>query len=387
MKALASASFLFLVACQSSHLHLLDGGTRASDTGTKGDESCGDLQTDNNNCGSCGNLCSALAPSTAQCVMGRCLTTLLTQDRVPSFVVAHTGVYWLNTVPAADGGSTPALWRAGLDGGAPSILTTKCGYCYKASPLAANNLYCTPLIADATNLYCTRGYGDNDYVARMPLDGSSEPAFLTGGDWFSILELALDASNLYWSTCYKDSYIKMSSLDGAGKPSEVAWNGPSCPSNLVPHDYGLYWLGNSAPSEGGDTTSLLKTSMTQNGAKPIPLLDWNKNWGRFAVGDAAIYWTDPDQGAVMALPLDGGNSPSPIITGLDSPQDLAVDAGHVYWASRNGGTILKLSLSDSALTVLATGQNRPHGIAIDPTSVYWISTDGGRDTIMKVSPK
>jgi sugar lactone lactonase YvrE len=130
----------------------------------------------------------------------------------------------------------------------------------------------------------------------------------------------------------------------------------------------------------------MKIAIGEDGAEPIPLVAWNKNWGRFVVGDVAIYWTDPDQGAVMALPLDGGNSSS-IIMDLDSPRDLAVDAGHLYWASYDGGTIMKLSLGDGTLTNLATGQNRPRGIVVDANSVYWISTDGGRDTIMKVSPK
>jgi hypothetical protein len=129
MKALASGSILLLVACQSSPLHLLDSGTRGIDSATKEGESCGDLQTDNNNCGKCGNVCSAIEPSIAQCLMGRCLTTLSSQDRVPRIVVAGTGVYWLNKVPAIDGGSSTALWRAGIEGGTPTILTTKCGYC------------------------------------------------------------------------------------------------------------------------------------------------------------------------------------------------------------------------------------------------------------------
>jgi hypothetical protein len=373
MKVLVPTSFLLLLACQSRALH-------PQDSGTKDNQSCGDLQADNDNCGRCGNVCSVVAPSTAQCVMGRCLTTLVSQDRVPRVVVVSTGVYWLNTMPAADGGSTTALWRTGLEGGAPvTMLTGRCD-------LGANN---NGLLAvDATSLYCAVGRGDGGRVVKMPLDGASAPGFFAGGDWFEIYDLAIDTSNLYWSTCYKDSYIKRVRLDGAGGTTEVA-SSVVCPLNLVLRDSSLDWVGDWGPTDkwgGRSHAPLMKISATDDGAKPLPLLEWGEKWGRFAVGDAAIYWTNPDQGSVMALPRDGG-SPSAVLTGLDSPRDVAVDANHIYWVSTYGGQVMKLSLSDGALTTLATGQNQPHGIVIDTSSVYWISTEGARDTVMKLTPK
>jgi hypothetical protein len=390
-KALASVSFLLLAACQSGPLHRQDSGTKSnegdtqsSDVGTN--ESCGDLQSDNNNCGRCGNVCSAITPSTAQCVAGRCLTTLVTQDRVPSIVVARTGIYWLNIVPAADVWSSTALWRSALEGGAPTILTTKCGSCYETGQPNAKSVSCSPFGANDKTIYCATSVGSSPYIDEIPMEGGSAHSLLEDATSLGIEEIALDSSNVYWTTCYKDSYVKRASLGEGSEPTDVAWNGPYCPSNLVRHDSSLYWLGNKDPGAYRDTTSLLKISVTQNGAKPIPLLDWNKNWGRFVVGDSAIYWFDADQGAVTALPLNGGNA-STVITGLDSVRDLIADVDHLYWASYDAGKIMKLSLNDGALTVLATGQSRPHGLVVDASSVYWISTDNGQDTVSKLSPK
>jgi hypothetical protein len=386
MRVLVPASLLLLNACQPSPLRRHDSGTKANDNDAQAsDASCGDVQTDNNNCGRCGNVCSAIAPSTAQCVAGRCLTSLVSQDRVPSIVVAGSGVYWLNKIPA-DVWSGTGLWRASIEGGPPTILTTKCGYCYETGQPIATGLSCTPLNADARNLYCAISPTNDTAIYKMPLEGDSAPVFLTSGNALQITEIALDTSNIYWATCYKDSYIKRAPLDGSGQPADVAWNGGYCPSNLVLRDSSLYWLGIVDPRWGDDKTSLLKISITDDGAQPIPLVAWGKNWGRFVVGDAAIYWTDPDQSTVMALPLDG-NSPSAIVTGLDSPRDLAVDAGHLYWASSEGGRIMRFTIADGALTEMATGQNRPHGIVVDASNVYWISTDGGQDTVFKLSPK
>jgi hypothetical protein len=370
MKALSTTPFLLLFACQSPHVH---------DSGTTDSGRCGDVQTDQNNCGRCGNVCSAVAPSTTECVMGRCLTTLVSQDRVPGIVVTTGEIYWLNSVRAADGGSTTALWKTGLEGGVPTTILS--GGC----DLGENRN--GPIAVDATSFYCAVGYGEDAYVAKMPLDGGSELQLVVEDNWLGICELAVDGSYVYWSTCYKDSYIVRARLSGAVKPTRVAWSQRVCPSNLVLRDASLYWLGDGLASDGYQTTSLMKISTTDDGAQPIPLLDWSASWGRFAVGATAIYWTDPDQGSVMAAPLDGGASPAAVATGLDSPRDVAVDASHLYWASYDGGQVMRLSLDDGALTILASGQSRPHGIVLDATSVYWISSDGGQDTVVKATPK
>lgn len=375
MKALVSVSVLLLVACESGPLHRVDSGTKGKDSDTKGSESCGDMQTDNNNCGACGNVCSAIEPATAQCVMGRCLTNLVRQDLVPTLVVAGTGVYWVNF---------SGIWRTGIEGGTPTILTTQCGKCTNVA--WSTSPQCSPLNADATNLYCTKTSskdGSADDLFKVPLDGSGQPTFVVTSGWFGISALAIDGPYAYWSQCYKDSDVARAPLAGDAKATELT-TVAGCPANLVPHDSHVYWLDDEY---GDNDDALMKTPKTDKWTSSTTLLRWKKGWGRFVVGDAAIYWTDSDQGALLALPLDGGDAPSTITTGLDSPRDLAIDAGHLYWASTDGGNIMKLTLADGALTTLATGQSRPHEIVVDAQSVYWISTDGGQDTVMKVTPK
>jgi hypothetical protein len=375
MKALVSVSVLLLVACESSPIHRVDSGTIGKDSGTKESESCGDVQTDNNNCGQCGNVCTAIEPATAQCVKGRCLTALVHQDLVPRLVVAGTGVHWLNF---------SGIWRTGLRGGTPTILTTQCGKCSNVA--GSTSPQCTPLNADATNLYCSNASTDEceDDLFKVPLDGSGQPTFVAKSGWCGISELAIDGPYAYWSQCYKSSAVARAPLAGDAELTELTDYVPGCPANLVPHDSHVYWIHDQY---GVDDDTLMKTPKTAKWASSTTLLKWKKGWGRFVVGDAAIYWTDTDRGALMALPLDGGDLPSTISEGLDLPRDLAIDAGHLYWASTDGGTIMRLTLADGALTTLATGQSRPHGIVVDDQSVYWIATDSGQDTVMKLSPK
>jgi hypothetical protein len=383
MKAFSTTPLLLLLACQARPLgtgraQLHDGGP-SPDGRSIGDEGCGDLQTDRNNCGKCGNVCSAIDPSTAECATGRCLTTLTSREWVPRIVVASDGVYWLNSLTRSDGGTATILWTIGLDGGSPiGRRDVACGL---------GGDWTGPLAVGATNLYCV-GPGEGARVAKMPLDGSSWPAFFTGGNWFEIYDLAVDASNVYWSSCYKDSYIFTAPVAGKADPFQVGWGqGSVCPSNLVLDGANLYWLGASVPTNGTAEVGLMKISKTDDRAEPVLLTKWAKGWGRFAVGSAAIYWADPDRGSLMAVPIDGGASPSAVVTGLDSPRDVAVDGNRVYWTSYEGGQVMRLSLDNGSVTVLASNQSRPHGTVIDATSVYWISTYGGVDTIMKLTPK
>jgi hypothetical protein len=376
MKALVSVSALLLVACESSPLHRVDSGTKGKDGATKESESCGDVQTDNNNCGQCGSVCTAIAPATAQCATGRCLRTLVHQDSVPKFVVAGTGVYWANF---------SGIWRMGIEGGTPTILTTQCGSC--TSVAWSTGPQCAPLSADATNIYCSKTSTTDscvDDVFKVPLDGSGQATIVAQSGYCGITELTIDGSYAYWSQCYKSSSVARAPVAGDAKLTELNNYVTGCPTNLVLHDSNVYWI----DDEYGDNyDTLKKTPKTARYAPSTTLLKWKKGWSRFVVGDAAIYWADPDQGTLLALPLEGGDSPQTITTGLDSPRDPAWDAGHLYWASTNGGTIMRLTLADGGLTTLATGLSQPHGIVVDAQSVYWISTSDGQDTVMKISPK
>jgi Low-density lipoprotein receptor repeat class B len=53
-----------------------------------------------------------------------------------------------------------------------------------------------------------------------------------------------------------------------------------------------------------------------------------------AVGASRIYWSDdsgPSDGAIMAANLDG-TGVTTLVTGLNHPSGVAVDASHLYWA-------------------------------------------------------
>ncbi len=90
----------------------------------------------------------------------------------------------------------------------------------------------------------------------------------------------------------------------------------------------------------------------------------------------------------MKLPLDGKQTASAIISGLDSPRDIAVDGEHIYWVSYAGGQVMRSSPDGDSLVTLASDQDRPRNLVVDATSVYWITGDGPEaNSVMKLTPK
>lgn len=60
-----------------------------------------------------------------------------------------------------------------------------------------------------------------------------------------------------------------------------------------------------------------------------------------------------------------------LLSGLDLPVYLAVDAANLYWSDRS--SISKLSKNDQSVTVLAS--SRPSPLVVDASSVYWTDYD------------
>jgi hypothetical protein len=60
-----------------------------------------------------------------------------------------------------------------------------------------------------------------------------------------------------------------------------------------------------------------------------------------------------------------------LLSGLDWPTRIAVDATNIYWTSSEAGTVTKMPIAGGSQTVLATGQKGATGIAVDASSVYW----------------
>jgi hypothetical protein len=110
-----------------------------------------------------------------------------------------------------------------------------------------------------------------------------------------------------------------------------------------------------------------------------------------AVDRMSVYWTDPIQGGVRSVPLDGGNT-----TTLAGPRAssnyLAIDESNAYWTEADTACrILRVPIGGGTPTTLfmaaqpVTTGTRCGDITVDATSLYWTNSIDG--TILKLTPK
>ena len=370
--ALSAVLFLFLAACGPEDA---GGGTSGAYVATVaalsgagvGSTVCNgvrvDTQVDNNNCGGCGRVCSAIAPSAAQCTAGRCLVTLVSGRAPDGIAVDATSVYW--TDPGA-----AAIMKVPLGGGAPTTL---------ASGPASSGI-----AVDATSVYWTTNLYRNASVMRVPLGGGAPITLATGQN--SPPGVAVDATSVYWTNCSVllnpraqrprlDSVMKLP-LGGGTIPTPLAsYQVTPCAIAIAVDATNVYWTGSSG--------TVMKVPV--NGGTPTTLASGQDEPDAIAVDGTSVYWINSvrTNGAVMKLPLNGG-APTILAASQNYPYAIAVDSASVYWTTYYGGTVMKVSLDGGTTTVLVSGQNSPQDIAVDATSVYW-TTHGG--TVMKLTPK
>lgn len=95
----------------------------------------------------------------------------------------------------------------------------------------------------------------------------------------------------------------------------------------------------------------------------------------------SMYWASGG-GEIHRADIDGSN-PQTIVTGIDQPLGVALDAdgGRLYWCAWGDQLIQSARLDGSDLvTIVDTGSGRPWGIALDLASgkLYWSETGTGK---------
>jgi hypothetical protein len=173
---------------------------------------------------------------------------------------------------------------------------------------------------------------------------------------FDIVNLFIDARFVYWAHRGEKGLVKVP-LGG----------GP--PITLVP--------GSEEPltSLAADANSLYFTTGRHVDIDPtaVQIVQKGTRAGHF-------------EGVVVRLKKDGTAKGEEIASGRFKPEDVAVDATHVYWVNaKRDGTLVRQGLGQvDAQTVVAHGQFLPGSLVVSGGFAYWIDTDEGPG-VMRVS--
>jgi hypothetical protein len=181
-------------------------------------------------------------------------------------------------------------------------------------------------------------FADYDQVLEVPLGGGAAQTLASGQP---VLSVAMDASNLYWTST--DGLLKKEAL-------------------------------------GGGAVTTLATGAASGGVGAMTVLGSN------------VYWqSDP---GILVTPV-GGGATTTLVASTDNIGTFVMDDANVYWTD-DLDRLQRISIHGGAATTLAVGNNMA-GIAVDATSVYWTTVatctlpDGtppcSGASVMRLTPK
>ena len=336
--------------------------------------SCTDMQTDNANCGTCGNACAA----TASCNAGVC-------GAAPSMVLAPiTGCTATAGISIATSGTT--VYYADAANGVVSAVGA-------AAPISSAEMGATWIATQGTNVLW---YNKTTKAIRMSAGGTAAPTTLysnTGtGIPNTIGGFVSDGTTLYVSLGI--TIIKMPVAGGAssvvmteanlqGQPQALAINGT---------------LGLVSPmllSGDVDAPKLMPATSPAVCGTPDPNMTDNvimTDCVRLARSQGELFDSAIFVVAGTAYWVDGPNISSEFVgtagvpnTGISTASDtvtaFTVSTDTAYFASGIAATTgviekAKLTANPSQSPVqVARGQNAPVSIALDATKVYWANSD------------
>lgn len=170
--------------------------------------------------------------------------------------------------------------------------------------------------------------------------------------------------------------LKVSTADAgaavAASPPEATLlaHGQNVPRDLQLDDTHLYWLNEGRRAEG--EPGIFRVSKS-GGA--VERLVAGKGVHAIAVDAESVFWLQPDSDAVMRVPKSGG-TPVAVASGQENLMAIAVDEGHVFWATREA--LWRADKRGGRPQSVASSISLPTSIAVDQASVYWYSDISGK---------
>jgi hypothetical protein len=330
---------------------------------------------------SCSYACNAgyTACAGGCCACGTSGPCVLAQNQPNALAIAadDVNVYWTTS---ETGGGDGSILQASVSGGEPTVL-------YSSPDEVPNAIVAAPgdVFFDTFNLGTDVGR-----ILQVPIGGGTQTVLWEGGFAESPVGLTLADGTAYFQD-YLPTIIEpdggpigtaevFSVPAGGGNPMALADNQP---------EYDLAELAELEAPVAVGGSALFFVDGVDGDVREVPIAGGSvsifaaSQYATALATDASnVYWTaspTASTGTVLQEPLDGG-SPVTLVSNLDEPDAIAVDATNVYFATggSGNGTVARVPIGGGTPTTLATGQSEPVGIALNSTTVFWVTFGDGK---------
>lgn len=215
------------------------------------------------------------------------------------------------------------------------------------------------------------------------INGKCQPVIIVPDATTDARVIKVAGDLLVWATgC--TGVVRKVGKDGAGNTPLP--KGANCTPTVAVSGASVYWIEyngpflNTAPIDGSQPVRIVAE---------VPIAGAKADFARLAVDATRAYWVEATPPSIWYAPLNGDHvTPVPLASSVASgltketvagPYGVAVDATHVYWSDKSGGSIKRRALSTLGQDILADlviNESGPGELALDATNVYYV-TNGG----------
>jgi hypothetical protein len=221
------------------------------------------------------------------------------------------------------------------------------------------------LAIDAANVYFTANSistnNNQSGVLWVPQGGGPVQLLAPGGA--GIGGITTFGGFIYWANVAAGSIMETPAPGQPGMTRTVV-SGLNQPFRVVADATTVYWTSVGGVGAADKQTGTVKWTTIQPNGNP---------WG--IVADLTdVYYTDPPNNAVVRVNILTG-APNVVATGQSGARGLVSDAGHVAWTNTLAGEVVFTHKVPFNPTPILTGLNRPWELALDvgqtPNELYW----------------
>jgi len=238
----------------------------------------------------------------------------------------------------------------------------------------------------------TPGHPYDDAGADAGADGACAacpPAEIAGARDCPV-DLAVANGRVYWvdqgstQNSATDGVVASAAIDCATDCVTVHASNERSPSALAVNADTIWWTSLAIPTSESTIRALAF------GGAPRTFAMHQYFPRSMTIDDQSVFWINSCDappsatGEVRRQYFDGATSTAIVFT-LDSPVEIALRAGRIYWTndgdSDTTGYVMSADVTGSPAVKIAENQSHPRGVAVGATYVYWANSGDG--TIMR----